>query len=85
MVATVFGLAPQVTVLVRFCLLPSEYVPVAVNCCVDPEKTEALDGLTLMLTSSGGAGLTVRPVDPTMPADEAVTVAWPSASPSARP
>ena len=31
----------HVTELVRFCVLPSVYVPAAVNCCVLPRATEA--------------------------------------------
>jgi hypothetical protein len=36
MVATVVVAEAQVTWLVMFWVLPSEYVPVAVNCCVAP-------------------------------------------------
>jgi hypothetical protein len=36
----------QVTLLVRFCVLPSEYVPVAVYCCVAPTVIEAFPGVT---------------------------------------
>ena len=35
-VATLVLDEAQVTELVIFCVLPSEYVPVAVNCCVAP-------------------------------------------------
>ena len=42
--------------LVRFCVLPSEYVPVAVNCCVPPSKTAGVAGVTAMETRlAGGA------------------------------
>ena len=34
----------HVTWLVRFCVLPSEYVPVAVNCCVPPTVTVGFAG-----------------------------------------
>jgi hypothetical protein len=36
----------QVTEAVRFCVLPSEYVPVAVNCCVVPLAMDGLAGVT---------------------------------------
>jgi len=37
----------QLTCVVRLCVEPSEYVPVAVNCCVFPLATEAVAGLML--------------------------------------
>ena len=37
----------QCAVEVRFCVLPSEYVPVTVNCCVVPTDIAALAGVTL--------------------------------------
>src|SRR5438128_2172096 len=37
---------PQVTLAVRFCVLVSEYTPVAVNCWVVPFATEAEPGVT---------------------------------------
>jgi len=36
----------QVTAAVRFCVLPSLKVPVAVNCCVMPLGTETFAGVT---------------------------------------
>jgi hypothetical protein len=44
-VATVVLDDAHVAVLVRFCVLPSEKVPVAVNCCVAPAAIEALVGV----------------------------------------
>ena len=52
----------QVTVLVRSNVLPSVYVPVAVNCCVLPAPKEAFAGVTAIETRVGG--VTVRPVVP---------------------
>jgi hypothetical protein len=48
MVATLVAEEAQVTWLVRFCVLLSEYVPVAVNCCVTPEEIFWLAGVTAM-------------------------------------
>src|SRR5437773_1574570 len=52
----------QVTELVRFCVLPSVYVPVAVNCCGNPAAIDGFAGVTAIDTSAGGA--TVSVVDP---------------------
>src|ERR1700687_3753793 len=43
----------HVAVFVRFCVLPSLYVPVAVNCCVSPAAIEALAGVTAIHASTG--------------------------------
>ena len=59
--AVVFDEA-QVTEDVMFCVLLSEYVPVAVNCCVVPLGIEGLAGLTAMDTSV--AAVTVSVVEP---------------------
>ncbi len=45
-VATVDCEELHVTVLVRFCVLLSVYVPVAVNCCVLPLATDGFAGVT---------------------------------------
>jgi hypothetical protein len=51
MVAT-DGLADaQATLTVMFCVELSLYVPVAVNCCVDPTKIEGFAGVSLIETS----------------------------------
>ena len=47
-VATVVVPEVQVAVLVRFCVLLSVYVPVAVNCCVNPLVTDGFAGVTLI-------------------------------------
>ena len=41
----------HVTWLVTFCVLPSEYVPVAVNCCVVPLPMPGLAGVTAIEVS----------------------------------
>src|ERR1700687_4306651 len=51
----------QVTLPVRFCVLASLYVPVAVNCCAVPGATDGFAGVNAIETS---AGFTVRLVDP---------------------
>ena len=53
-VATVVFDEFQPTWLVIFCVLLSEYVPVAVNCCVAPVETVALTGVTAIEVSAGG-------------------------------
>ena len=50
----------QVTVPLKFCVLASEYVPVAVNCCVRPLVIAGLSGVTAMETSVG-AGVACPP------------------------
>jgi hypothetical protein len=52
----------QVTVFVRFWVLLSLYVPVAVYCCVFPIGTEAFAGVTAIETRF--ATVTVSAVDP---------------------
>src|SRR5262249_29984046 len=45
----------QVTWLVTFCVLPSEYVPVAAHCCVAPIATAGLSGVTAIDVSDAVA------------------------------
>ena len=52
----------HVTELVRFCVVPSVYVPVAVNCCVSPLAIERFAGVTAIDWSA--AGTTVIVADP---------------------
>jgi hypothetical protein len=59
----------HVTVLVRFWVLLSLYVPVAVNCCVFPIGTEAFAGVKAMETRVAAA--TVRVVEPVTDPDTA--------------
>jgi hypothetical protein len=45
--------------LVRFCVLPSLYVPVAANCSVFPAAIEAFPGVTAIDTSTGEVTVSV--------------------------
>ncbi len=64
------------TVSVMFCVLPSVYVPVAVNCSVVPSGIVGIAGVTAIETST--AGLTVSVVEPLIVPDVAVTVVFPT-------
>jgi hypothetical protein len=63
-VATVTAEELHVAVLVRFCVVPSLKVPVAVNCCVPPFGADGFAGVTAMDTTV--AGVTVSVVLPLM-------------------
>lgn len=82
-VNTVVSLELQVTVLVRSCVVPSEYVPNAVNCCFVPSATEALPGDTVSETSA--AGVTVRVLEPVTDPEVAVIAVCPVPTLVARP
>jgi hypothetical protein len=58
-VATAAAEELHVAVLVRFCVLPSEYVPVAVNCCVLPLVIDAFAGVTAIDTSVAAVTVSV--------------------------
>jgi hypothetical protein len=62
MVATDELLELQVTGLVRLFVVPSLYVPMAVNCCVPPVAREAEDGVTEIALSV--AVVTVSAAEP---------------------
>src|SRR5208282_6636110 len=62
----------HIAVLVRFCVLPSLYVPVAVNCCVVPAAIEGFAGVTAIETSVGA--VTVSVVEPLMPLVVGLTI-----------
>ena len=64
-VATAVFAEAHVAELVRFWVLASLYVPVAVNCCVAPTAIEALAGVTATDTKAGA--VTVNPVEPPIP------------------
>jgi hypothetical protein len=49
----------QVTVEVTSCVLPSVYVPVAVNCCVVPRGIDGVEGLIAIETRAAGRTLNV--------------------------
>jgi hypothetical protein len=73
----------HVTALVRFCVLLSLYVPVAVNCCVAPVASEVFAGVTAIDTSVGA--VTIRLVEPLMEPEVAWIVALPALTPVANP
>ena len=83
MVATLVLEELQVAVVVRFWVLPSEYVPVAVNCWVVPRAMLGLVGVTAIDLSV--AAVTVRVVDPDIDPDVAVIVVEPVAAGVANP
>ncbi len=64
-VATVAVADAHVTVPVMSCVLPSVYVPVAVNCFVVPRGIVGIAGVTAIDTKA--AGVTVNVVEPVKP------------------
>ena len=58
-VATVAAEELHVAVLLRFCVVPSVYVPVAVNCCVPPLAIDGFAGVTAMDTSVAAVTVSV--------------------------
>jgi hypothetical protein len=58
-VATPVAEELQVAVLLRFCVLPSLYVPVAVNCWVLPLAIDGFIGVTAIDTSVAAATVSV--------------------------
>ncbi len=77
MAATAVVDEPHVTFVVRFCVVPLEYVPVAVNCLFVPSATLGLDGVTARETSVAGVAVSVVDAD-TVP-DVTVIVVEPAA------
>jgi hypothetical protein len=73
----------HVTLDVRFCVVPSLNVPVAVNCWVAPLVIEGFAGVTAMDCSV--AAVTVSTVEPEIDDDVAVIVEVPTPAPLARP
>jgi hypothetical protein len=73
----------HVTEVVRFCVLPSEYVPVAVNAWVVPSANDGFDGVIAI--EFRVAATTVRFVDPEMAPDVATIDVLPVAIPVASP
>jgi hypothetical protein len=75
----------QVTDVVRFCVLPSVYAPVAVNCCVVPWTIDGLAGVTEMDTNC--EDVTVKVLVPlmTVAGSVAVMVVVPTATEVANP
>lgn len=73
----------HITVVVRSCVVLSEYVPVAVNCCVVPGAMLGFVGFTAIDTSV--AEVAVSEVEPDMLPDVAVIVVEPVATKVANP
>jgi hypothetical protein len=73
----------QLTPPVTFCVLPSLYVPVAVNCSVVPFAIVALAGVTDSDTKT--AGVTVRMAEPLTEPDLAAMLAAPGPTQVANP
>jgi len=82
-VATVTAEELHVAVLVRFCVVPSLKVPVAVNCCVPPFGTDGFAGVTAIDTRV--AGVTVSVVLPLTPPELAWMVVEPVPAAVAKP
>ena len=71
--------------MVRFWVELSEYVPVAVYCCVPALMIEAVAGVTAMDCRVTGGLVTVSVAVPEVLLSDAVMVALPAATPVARP
>jgi hypothetical protein len=82
-VATLGADELHAAVLVRFCVLASLYVPVAVNCCLVPTAIEAFPGVTAIDTSTGA--VTANVAEPVMLPSAAMRLDWPVFTPVARP
>ena len=82
-VATEVVAEAHVTCDVRFCVLLSLKVPVAVNCCVRPFEIVGLAGVTAI--DCNVAAVTVSTVEPVMLPSFALIVLVPVATPVARP
>ena len=63
----------QIAVFVRFCVLPSLYVPVAVNCCGAPAAIEGLTGVTVIEARTGEVTVSMA-VPCTVPEAAAIVV-----------
>ena len=74
----------QIAVLVRFCVLPSLKVPVAVNCSVIPMEGDVFGAVTLMDWSVGAVTVNAKLLD-AIPFCVAVMLLDPIAAPVARP
>lgn len=74
-VATAKTFDVQVTVPVMFCVLPSVYDPVAVNCVVVPKGAVGIAGVTVI--ESKAAGVTVNVVEPVIDPELAVIAVCP--------
>lgn len=84
-VAIEVELEVQVTDEVMVCVEPSEYVPVATNCCLAPEEMMAVRGVTAMETRVAVEERTVTSAVAVRPFSVAVMVDVPEATPVTRP
>jgi hypothetical protein len=82
-VATEVVADAHVTWAVRFWVLLSLYVPVAVNCCVAPVAIDGLPGVTAI--DCKVAAVTVSTVDPLTAPSVALIVLVPTPAPVAKP
>jgi hypothetical protein len=73
----------HVTLDVRFWVVPSLKVPVAVNCCVAPLVIEGFAGVTAI--DCNVAAVTVSEVEPLIAPDVALIVEFPTPAPVATP
>jgi hypothetical protein len=55
---TLWGTENQLAMVVKFCVLPSEYVPVSWYCWVKPTATVAEDGVSEIATKAGAPTVT---------------------------
>ena len=69
----------QPTDAVRSCVLPSEYLPATVNCCVAPSGTNGFCGLMAAINNAGPATVRVVEVATLPEVAEIVVVPWPTA------
>jgi len=74
----------QVACVVRFCVLLSEYVPVAVNCSVSPFAIEGFAGVTAIDTTVAGSTVSVT-AGLVIPFSDAVICELPTPTLVARP
>jgi len=82
-VATVVAEELHTTVVVRPCIVPSLYIPVAANCSMLPAEIEEFAGATAIDTNTGG--VTVNVVEPLTDPIVALMVALPCITPLAKP
>jgi hypothetical protein len=75
----------QVTVLVKLAVVPSEYTPVAVRCCVSPTGTFAASGDTVTATNTLGVTVMTDVPDKSAAESVAVIVAAPVATADTNP
>ena len=75
----------HVACVVKFCVLPSVYVPVAVNCSASPLAIDGLAGVTAIDTSVAAVTVSVAAGALVTPLNAAVICEVPSPTPVASP